>query len=347
MSWARQSWQARIAAMFVRVALSRSLAQGLHMASTNKYSESAFTKATRMPDKPTRVFEVDPRERYPRPPFSTPQQSATGTTEELEPKADHGEQSYVGHDKLRGCTALITGGDSGIGRAIALAFAREGADVVISYLSEEEDEDAQETRRWIAEAGRRALLVPGDLCNEEHCHSLVDQTMARFGRLDILVNNAGYQKFHEQLQEMTASMFDRVFRTNVYAPFFLSKAALRHMRPGGSIINTASIQAYKPSPALLAYATSKSAIIGMTKALAPHAMKHGVRVNAVAPGPVWTPLIPATTPADDLTNFGRDTLLQRPAQPVEIAPLYVWLASAEASYVTGEVFGVTGGQSPV
>jgi NAD(P)-dependent dehydrogenase (short-subunit alcohol dehydrogenase family) len=293
------------------------------------------------------ILDIDPRHRYPRPPFSAPKQTEPGSVQELEPKADHGEQSYVGHGKLTDCVAVITGGDSGIGRAIAIAFAREGADVVISYLSREEDKDARETERWINDAGRQALLVPGDLQNEEHCHSLIERTVERFGRLDILVNNAGYQKMQDELQEMTSSMFDRVFRTNVYAPFYLSKAALLHLKPGGSIINTASIQGYKPSPALLAYATSKSAIIGMTKALAPHAMKQGVRVNAVAPGPVWTPLIPATTPPDDLTNFGRDTLLQRPAQPAEMAPLYVWLASAEASFVTGEVFGATGGQTPV
>lgn len=290
---------------------------------------------------------IDPRHRYPRPPFAAAGQVEPGSVQELEPRADHGEQSYVGHGKLADCVAVITGGDSGIGRAIAITFAREGADVVISYLSHEEDADARATERWVVDAGRQALLVPGDLQDEDHCQRLIGQAAERFGRLDILVNNAGYQKIQDELQEMTSSMFDRVFRTNVYAPFFLSKAALLHLQPGGSIINTASIQGYKPSPALLAYATSKSAIIGMTKALAPHAMKQGVRVNAVAPGPVWTPLIPATTPPEDLTNFGRDTLLQRPAQPAEIAPLYVWLASAEASFVTGEVFGATGGQTPV
>jgi NAD(P)-dependent dehydrogenase (short-subunit alcohol dehydrogenase family) len=263
----------------------------------------------------------------------------------MRPQADHGEESYRGLDRLRDRVALITGGDSGIGRAVAIAFAREGADVAISYLPEEEA-DAQETRRWVEKADRRALLLPGDITQEQVCTSLIDSVFTEFGRLDILVNNAAFQMAHQSIEDFTSEEFDRTFKTNVYAMFWLCRNALPRMRQGASIINTASIQAYDPSPTLLAYAPTKGAIVNFTKALAQIAIKQGIRVNAVAPGPVWTPLIPATMPNEQVKKFGGDTAFGRPAQPVELAPLFVFLASNEARYVTGEVYGATGGQTP-
>jgi NAD(P)-dependent dehydrogenase (short-subunit alcohol dehydrogenase family) len=241
--------------------------------------------------------------------------------------------------------ALITGGDSGIGRAVALAYAREGADVAISYLPEEE-QDARETRRWIEDAGRRALTIPGDISEEPHCVAMVERVRTDFGRIDILVNNAAFQMSRESIEEISTDEFDRVFKTNVYAMFWLCRAALPEMKAGGVIINTASIQAYDPSPTLLAYAATKAAIVNFTKALSQMAMKQSVRVNAVAPGPVWTPLIPATMPDSTIKNFGADTAFGRPAQPVELAPVFVFLASNEARFVTGEVYGATGGKTP-
>jgi NAD(P)-dependent dehydrogenase (short-subunit alcohol dehydrogenase family) len=261
------------------------------------------------------------------------------------PKADHGEESYRGLGRLEDRVALITGGDSGIGRAVAIAFAREGADVLISYLPEEE-RDAQDTRRWVDRAGRKAVTVAGDIREERHCTALVDRAFAEFGRLDILVNNAAFQSTHDRIDEFSTEEFDRTFKTNVYAMFWLCRAALPRMEAGSAIINTASIQAFDPSPNLLAYAATKGAIVNFTKALSHMAMKRGVRVNAVAPGPVWTPLIPSTMPAEKVRSFGKDTAFQRAAQPVEIAPLFVFLASNEARFVTGEVYGATGGQSP-
>jgi NAD(P)-dependent dehydrogenase (short-subunit alcohol dehydrogenase family) len=263
----------------------------------------------------------------------------------MTPAADHGEQSYRGLGRLEGRVALITGGDSGIGRAVAIAFAREGADVAISYLHEEES-DAQETRQWVEKAGRRVLMLPGDIQQEPICVGLVDAVFGEFGRLDILVNNAAYQRTHDAIEEFSTEEFDRTFRTNVYAMFWLCRAALPRMEAGACIINTASIQAYDPSPNLLAYAPTKGAIVNFTKALSPMAMKQGVRVNAVAPGPVWTPLIPSTMPPEKVKGFGGDTSFERAAQPVEIAPLFVFLASNEARFVTGEVYGATGGQTP-
>jgi len=264
---------------------------------------------------------------------------------ELTPRADHGEDSYRGLGRLTDRVALITGGDSGIGRAVALAFAREGADVAISYLPEEE-QDAQESRRWIEDAGRRALTIPGDISEERHCVAMVERVRNEFGRLDILVNNAAFQMSRESIEEISTDEFDRVFKTNVYAMFWLCRAALPHMEAGGVIINTASIQAYDPSPTLLAYAATKAAIVNFTKALSQMAMKQSVRVNAVAPGPVWTPLIPATMPESTVKKFGAETAFGRPAQPVELAPLFVFLASNEARFVTGEVYGATGGKTP-
>jgi NAD(P)-dependent dehydrogenase (short-subunit alcohol dehydrogenase family) len=283
----------------------------------------------------------DPRSAYPRPPFPKQQQPAPGKTAKLDPTPDHGEESYVGHDKLRGCAALITGGDSGIGRAIAIAYAREGADVLIAYLSE--SEDAEETAQWVRKAGRKAVLVKGDIGDERHCNELVNKAMAEFGRLDILVNNAAFQRTHEKLADFTAEEIDRTFRTNIQAMFYLAKAAAAQMKPGSSIINTASIQADNPSPQLLAYAATKGAITNFTSGLAQLLGPEGIRVNAVAPGPIWTPLIPSTMPAEKASKFGATAPLGRPGQPAELAPAYVFLASNEASYVVGAVLPVTGG----
>jgi hypothetical protein len=286
----------------------------------------------------------DPKEAGPKPPFPQGKQAPPGTEGEMTPQADHGEKSYIGYDRLKGMAALITGSDSGIGRAVALAFAREGADVLISYL--EEDADAAETARLVQEAGRKAVVVRGDIGGETHCRALVDRCFSEFGRLDVLVNNAAFQRTHESIEEFTAEEVERTFRTNVFAMYHLCRAAVPRMKQGSSIINVASIQGYEPSPTLLAYAPTKAAIINYTKALAQMVMKQGIRVNAVAPGPVWTPLIPSTMPASTAKMFGKDTLFERPAQPAELAPVFVFLASPEASYVTAEVYGVTGGKMP-
>ena len=260
--------------------------------------------------------------------------------------ADHGEHSYGGLGRLKGRTALITGADSGIGKAVAIAFAREGANVALSYLSEEE-EDAAETAQWVEEAGCKALKLPGNIREEQHCKSLIERTVKELGRLDILVNNAAYQATHNSIEDFTTEEFDRSFKTNVYAMFWLCRAALPVMQPGSTIINTTSIQAFVPSANLLSYSPTKAAIANFTKGLSQTAMKRGIRVNAVAPGPVWTPLIPSTMPAEKVQTFGKDTQFERAAQPVEIAPLFVFLASNEARFVTGEIYGVTGGNSPL
>jgi NAD(P)-dependent dehydrogenase (short-subunit alcohol dehydrogenase family) len=287
----------------------------------------------------------DPKDKGPKPPYPEQKQPMPGSDEEMTPKADHGEQSYKGYGRLQGKTALITGGDSGIGRAAAIAFAREGADVAIAYLAEEE-KDAKESERWVREAGRRSLLLPGDITSEQHCNELVDRTFRELGNLDILVNNAAFQSTHQKIQEFTTEEFDRTMKTNIYAMFWLCRAALPRMQRGASIINVGSIQSYRPSPMLLAYAATKAAIVNFTKALGQMAMEQGVRVNAVAPGPVWTPLIPSTMPTEKTKNFGKDTAFERPAQPAEIAPLFVFLASEESRYMAGEVLAVTGGQTP-
>jgi NAD(P)-dependent dehydrogenase (short-subunit alcohol dehydrogenase family) len=287
----------------------------------------------------------DPREQGAKPEYPQQPIDPPGSEEELTPRADHGEQTYRGLGRLTDRVALITGGDSGIGRAVALAFAREGADVAISYLPEEE-RDAADTTRWVEEAGRRTLRLPGDIRVERHCTSMVDRTVEMFGRLDILVNNAAFQTTHERIEEFSTDEFDRAFKTNVYAMFWLCRSALPRMKAGSTIINTASIQAFDPSPQLLAYAPTKAAIVNFTKALAQIAMRQGVRVNAVAPGPVWTPLIPSTMPEARVRNFGGDTPFERAAQPVEIAPVFVFLASNESRFVSGEVYGVTGGKMP-
>jgi NAD(P)-dependent dehydrogenase (short-subunit alcohol dehydrogenase family) len=269
-------------------------------------------------------------------------QDHPGHESDLQRKADHGETSYRGSGKLEGKRALITGGDSGIGRAVALAFAREGADVVISYLPEEED-DAQETARLVKDAGRTVVTAPGDIRDEQHCSALVQRTVDELGGLDILVNNAAYQMAQESIADITTEQFDRVLKTNVYAMFWLCKAAVPHLQPGSVIINTSSVQAYQPSAELLDYATTKAAIVNFTRGLSQQLAPKGIRVNTVAPGPVWTPLIPATMPEEEVEGFGEQTPLGRVAQPAELAPAYVFFASAESSYVTGERLGVTGG----
>jgi NAD(P)-dependent dehydrogenase (short-subunit alcohol dehydrogenase family) len=294
------------------------------------------------PQEPSRT---DPKTQGPKPEYPQQPIAPPGSVFEMTPKPDHGEQSYRGLGRLTDSVALITGGDSGIGRAVAIAYAREGADVLISYLPEEE-RDAKDTCDWVTRAGRRAVMLPGDIRDEQHCTDMVEEAFDEFGRLDILVNNAAYQITHERIEEFSTEEFDRTFRTNVYATFWLCRAALPRMKAGGVILNTASIQAYDPSPTLLAYAPTKAAIVSFTKALSQMAMKQGVRVNAVAPGPVWTPLIPSTMPEKSVKKFGSDTAFERAAQPVEIAPLFVFLASNEARFVTGEVYGVTGGKMP-
>ncbi len=288
---------------------------------------------------------TDPKPKEPKPQFDQRKTAPPGSDSEMNPKADHGEESYKGLGRLQGKVALITGGDSGIGRAVAIAFAREGADVAVSYLPEEE-RDASETIKWVDQAGRKSLKLPGDIRNEEHCRQMIDRMFEQFGHLDLLVNNAGFQSTHDKIEEFTTEEFDRTFKTNVYAMFWLCRAAVPRMKPGSVIINTASIQAFDPSPNLLAYAPTKAAIVNFTKALSHTTMKNGIRVNAVAPGPVWTPLIPSTMPEQKVQKFGGDTSFGRPAQPVELAPLYVFLASNESRYVTGEVYGATGGQTP-
>jgi NAD(P)-dependent dehydrogenase (short-subunit alcohol dehydrogenase family) len=263
----------------------------------------------------------------------------------MRPRADHGEESYQGTGRLTGRRALITGADSGIGRAVALAFAREGADVAIAYYDEEDD--AAETGRLVTEAGRRALLLPGDIGYQPTCENHVRRTVEAFGGVDILVNNAAFQRTYEKFEDIPAEEFEETFRVNVFAMFRLSQLALPGMQAGASIINTASIQSFDPSENLIAYAASKAAIASFTRSLAALAIRQGVRVNAVAPGPVWTPLIPSTMPPEAVRKFGSSSVFGRPAQPAEIAPIFVFLASDQASYVTGEVYGVTGGQMPI
>jgi NAD(P)-dependent dehydrogenase (short-subunit alcohol dehydrogenase family) len=293
----------------------------------------------------TQTSTTDPRTRYPGPDqLSGGEQGEPGTTREMGDKPDHGEQSYRGSGRLTGRRAVITGGDSGIGRAVAIAYAREGADVLISYLPEEE-EDASSTARLIEEAGRKAVKVPGDIRDEAHCAAIIERAGRELGGIDILVNNAAFQMSQPGgIADITTEQFDKVMKTNLYAMFWLSKAAVAKMPPGSTIINTASIQAYQSSSHLLDYATTKGGIVAFTKALAEDLAEKGIRVNAVAPGPIWTPLIPATMAADKVESFGADTPLGRAGQPAELAPAYVYFASGESSYTTGEVLGVTGGK---
>lgn len=286
----------------------------------------------------------DPRRQYPGPDRQRGQeQSHPGTGGEMSPEPDHGEESYRGSGRLTGRTAVITGGDSGIGRAVAIAFAREGADVLLSYLDTEEA-DARKTAGLVEAAGRRAVTVPGDIRDEAQCGQIVRRAVEEFGQIDILVNNAAYQMSAGGVLDIDTEQLDRVFKTNVYAMFWLCKAAIPHLPPGSTIINTSSIQAFQPSAELMDYAMTKAAIVNFTKSLANELADKGIRVNSVAPGPVWTPLIPATMPAEKVDSFGGDTPLGRAAQPAELAPPYVFLASQESSYITGEIIGVTGGK---
>ncbi len=288
----------------------------------------------------------DPRERFAKPPFPDQQQPAPGSSAELNPQADYGEQSYTGHGKLLGRVALITGADSGIGRAVALCFAKEGADVLFAHLPEEQ-QDAAETVRLVEGAGRRAVAVAGDIRQRSFCQQLVEKTLQTFGHLDILVNNAAFQRTYAKLEDIPEDEFDAAFRTNVYGTFFLSQAALPRMRPGGVILNTCSIESYEPAAYLLPYAAIKAALASITKSLAKLSIERGVRVAGIAPGPVWTPLIPSTMPKDKVKSFGENTAFKRPAMPVEQAAVFVFLASDDASYVTGEIYGATGGRRPV
>lgn len=269
------------------------------------------------------------------------QQQVPGKTALMSPQPDHGEQSYQGHGRLAGKAAIVTGGDSGIGRAVAIAFAREGADVLIAYL--DEHEDARETARWIEQAGRKAVLVAGDLAQREQAREIVARATEAFGRVDVLVNNAAHQMTYEKVEDISDDEWDRTFDINIGAMFRLVKAALPHMKSGSAIVNTTSVNADKPRPTLLPYATTKGAIQNFTGGLAQLLAERGIRVNCVAPGPIWTPLIPATMPADNVKEFGKQTPMKRPGQPAELAPVYVMLASNEASYVSGATVAVTGG----
>jgi NAD(P)-dependent dehydrogenase (short-subunit alcohol dehydrogenase family) len=286
----------------------------------------------------------DPREQHPKPEYPEQQLEHPGLEGEMESEPDWGVSSYRGSGRLEDRKAVITGGDSGIGRAVALAFAREGADVLIAYLPEEED-DARETIRVVESEGRKAVGVPGDLRDESHCQTVVDRAVAEFGRIDVLVNNAAYQMSLENgIADLTTEQLRRTVETNLYAMFWLSQKSIPHMQSGATIINTTSIQAYEPSPQLIDYATTKAGILNFTKALALDLAPKGIRVNAVAPGPIWTPLIPATMPPEKVKSFGADTPLGRAGQPIEVATAYVYLASQESSYISGERIGVTGGK---
>jgi NAD(P)-dependent dehydrogenase (short-subunit alcohol dehydrogenase family) len=284
----------------------------------------------------------DPRRKGDQPPYPAQQQRTPGSEAELRPRPDFGEESYVGHGRLKDRVAVVTGGDSGIGRAVALAFAREGAHVVVSYL--DEHEDAEETRRVVEAAGRTALLVAGDLAEEGQCARVVRATIERFGRLDVLVNNAAYQgRQLERFEDLDPARLERTFRTNVLAMFHLVRHALPHMKPGATIVNTTSIQAYHPNPQILDYAVTKGAIRTFTQGLAKELTGRGIRVNGVAPGPIWTPLIPQSFGEEKVRKHGESAPLERAGQPAEVAPVFVFLASDEASYVSGEIVGVTGG----
>jgi hypothetical protein len=285
--------------------------------------------------------DMNPRG-FPTPPFDTPQQRPPGLSTKMNPQPDYGEESYTGSGRLEGKKALITGADSGIGRAVALAYAREGADVAVIYLSE--TEEAKETERLVTEAGRKCLLIETDVSKAKNCRDLVAKVAKEFGRIDILVNNAAHQASFKSIEDIPEEEWDLTFATNISAMFYITKAALPHMQPGSSIINTASINSDDPSPSLLPYATTKGAIQNFTAGLAQLLAEKGIRANAVAPGPVWTPLIPSTMPPDKVKNFGKQVPMSRPAQPVELAPPYVMLATDEASYISGATIAVTGGK---
>lgn len=290
-----------------------------------------------------RLTMQDPREQYPKPPFPRQPQPVPGLAAKLEPAPDHGETTYIGSGKLTGRKALITGGDSGIGRAAAIAYAREGADVAISYLADEEA-DAAEVIGLIEAEGRKAVALPGDVTDEEWCRTLVAKAVEELGGLDILVINAGRQQHREDISEVSSQDFDKTLKTNLYALHWIAQAAVPHLPAGAALITTASVQAYDPSAILLDYATTKAGIVAYTKALAKQLIEKGIRANVVAPGPFWTALQPSGgQPQEAVQTFGTQTPFGRPGQPVEIAPVYVLLASQEGSYISGEVFGVTGG----
>ena len=279
---------------------------------------------------------------YAKTPLPPQQQPMPGRTDAMRPKPDHGEHSYRGSGKLAGKKAIITGADSGIGRAVAIAFAREGADILISYL--DEHEDASETKGWVEEAGRNAILMPGDIASPDHCRSIIARAVDKLGGVDLLVNNAAHQASFKSIQDISDEEWDMTFRTNIHSMFYLTKAAVQHMKPGSAIINTASINADIPNPTLLAYATTKGAIQNFTAGLAQLLAEKGIRANAVAPGPIWTPLIPSTMPEDSVKNFGKNVPMKRPGQPAELATTYVMLADPLSSYVSGSTVAVTGGK---
>jgi NAD(P)-dependent dehydrogenase (short-subunit alcohol dehydrogenase family) len=284
----------------------------------------------------------DPKEKFSKPPMPKQKQAPPGSDTSMSPRPDFGERTYKGSEKLKNKVALITGADSGIGKAVALAFAREGADIAFTYVdASTEKKDAEETVRFVEESKQEAMALPGDIRDEKFCQELVDKTVSEFGKLDILVNNAAYQMTYNTIEEINADELDKVFRTNVYGTFFMCRAAMKYLKPGASIINTVSVQAFHPSASLLPYAATKGALKVFTKAFSQEAIKKGIRVNGVAPGPIWTPLIPSSQM--DTENFGKNNPTGRPGQPAEVAPLYVLLASDEASYVNGEIWGVTGG----
>ncbi|MBF2017668.1 MAG: SDR family oxidoreductase [Rivularia sp. T60_A2020_040] len=284
---------------------------------------------------------TDPRQVLDKPPYPEQTQDTPGVESQMQPKADHGESSYKGSGKLTSRIALITGGDSGIGRAVALAFAREGADVVVSYLNEHED--AEGTKKLVEDSGRSCVSIPGDIGDDKHCQTVVQETINRFGRIDILINNAAFMgKTVETMDEFSPERVEKTFRTNIISMFHMVKQTLPHMSAGGVIINTTSIQAYQPEFRILDYAATKGAIVTFTKGLANKLIKQGIRVNAVAPGPVWTPFIPQSFSAEETAHFGEDWPMQRPAQPAELAPSFVFLASEDGRYVVGEILGVTG-----
>ncbi|KQY70261.1 SDR family oxidoreductase [Ensifer sp. T173] len=279
---------------------------------------------------------------YPKPPFPAQKQPMPGLTRKMNPVPDHGEQSYKGSGRLAGKMAVITGADSGIGRAVAIAFAREGADILISYL--EEDEDARETAQHVEEAGRKAVLVKGDIQSADHCRNIIDRAITDLGGIDILVNNAAHQSTFKEIGDIPDEEWELTFRVNIHAMFYLSKAAVKHMKDGAAIINTASVNSDMPNPTLLAYATTKGAIQNFTAGLAQMLAEKGIRVNAVAPGPIWTPLIPSTMPEEAVSSFGKQVPMKRPGQPAELATAYVMLADPLSSYVSGTMIGVTGGK---
>jgi len=285
----------------------------------------------------------DPTKQYPQLDIPEQRQDEPGLDSQLQPQADHGEESYVGSGRLKGRKALITGADSGIGAAVAIAFAREGADLCINYL-EAEEEDAQKIVELVKKAGRKCVTCPGDISDEAFCQRLVDTAQGELGGLDIVVNNAGRQLYCEDILELDTDQLRGTFATNILAMFYISKAAVLHLPAGATIINTTSIQAYQPSPTLLDYASTKAAIANFTKGLSAQLVSKGIRVNAVAPGPIWTPLQPSYgQPMEALTKFGQQAPMGRAGQPAELAPAYVFLASPESSYVTGQILGVTGG----